>query len=70
MTVFINGKLSENLDTIHRRSCLISELYEMYLSDEEAPSLSSVREECYADAVKHAHTWTAAELADWYHNHR
>ena len=70
MTVFINGKLSESLDTIHRRSCLISELYEMYLSDEEAPSLSSVRESCYAAAVKQAHSWTAAELADWYHNHR
>lgn len=70
MEVFINGKLSESLDVIHYRSCLIQEMYEHELSFADAPSLSSVREDCYSHAVKCAHSWSAEELADWYHNHR
>ena len=70
MAVYINGKLSESLDTIHRRSCLIAEMYESNLQGEEAPSLSAVRERCYSQAVTAAHSWTDEELADWYHNYR
>ena len=70
MTVYINGKLNESFDTIHHRSCLIAEMYEHELSMAEAPSLNSVREDCYAHATKCAHMWSAEELADWWHNYR
>ena len=43
--------ITESLDTIHRRSCLIAEMYECNLQDEEAPRLSAVRERCYSQAV-------------------
>ena len=70
MDVYIDGKLSESLDTIHRRSALIAEMYENNLSQEEAPSLAAVRERCYELAMRAAYSWTAEEVADWYHNHR
>ena len=57
-------------NTIHHRSALISEMYECNLQEEEAPSLSAVRERCYQLAVEAASCWSAEELADWYHNHR
>ena len=44
---FIDGKLSESLDTIHRRSCLSSELHEMYendLSQKSTQRVAAVRE--------------------------
>ena len=62
--------ITASLDTVHRRSCLIAEMYECNLQDEEAPSLSAVRERCYSQAVTAAHSWTDEELADWYHNYR
>ena len=39
-------------DTIRHRAALIDEMYECNLQDEEAPSLSAVRERCYDAAVK------------------
>ena len=64
-------KLSDRLDTIHHRSALISEMYECNLQDEDAPSLSAVRERCYAARCqKRPTSWSAEELADWYHHHR
>ena len=64
------AKLTDTLDTIHFRSALISEMYELNLQDEEAPSLSAVRERCYSAAHAAAQRWSAEELADWWHNYR
>lgn len=63
-------KLTDSLDTAFRRSCLVTEMYERNLNDEEAPSLRAVQERCYSQAVRAAYSWTAEELADWFHNHR
>lgn len=52
------------------RSCLISEMYECNLQDEEAPSLSAVRERCYSAAQAAAKEWSNTELAHWFINYR
>ena len=58
-------------DTIRHRAALIDEMYECNLPDEEAPSLSAVRERCYeARKTISVTPWSAEELADWYHHHR
>lgn len=51
------------------RTCLISEMYECNLQDEEAPSLSAVRESCYLAAQASANEWTNTELAHWFLNY-
>jgi hypothetical protein len=52
------------------RSALIAEMYECNLQDEEAPSLSSVRDSCYTAAQRSAAEWSNTELAHWYINYR
>ena len=52
------------------RTCLISEMYESNLQDEEAPSLSAVRERCYSAAQAAAKEWSDHEVAHWFINYR
>jgi len=52
------------------RTCLISEMYEDYLQDEEAPSLSAVRERCYSAAQAAAKRWSDQDVAHWFLNWR
>ena len=52
------------------RYALIQEMYECNLQDEEAPSLSAVRERCYSAAQAAANAWSDQEVAHWYLNYR
>lgn len=70
MTMTTTTQLNDSLDTAFRRACLVEELYERSLEEEEAPSLFDVRSRCYSQAVRAAYSWTPEELADWFHNDR
>ena len=52
------------------RTCLIAEMYEDNLQDEEAPSLSSVRHRCYSAAEASVKEWSDQDVAHWFLNYR
>lgn len=52
------------------RHALIADIYESYLQDEEAPSLSAVRQRCYSAAEAAVKEWSNTEVAHWYLNYR